>query len=130
MRQYLQQQAYPIFSLEVEKPECRFASVDEIIGYLKQQVDAHDSARFIALYDHFEHTRSLPQGQVSETILAAKHIVFCFGITLPEPLMMAVRPRSIGVVELAERFLITFLEAPMPVANLAMEQWAKSLVRP
>lgn len=67
---------------------------------------------------------------MSETILAAKHIVFCFGITPPEPLMMAVRPRSIGVVELAERFLITFLEAPMPVANLAMEQWAKSLVRP
>lgn len=40
---------------------------------------------------------------------------------------MAVRPRSIGVVDLGDRFVVTFMEAPMPPANEAMEAWAKSL---
>ena len=127
MKQSLQQQEYSIFSLEVEKSEACFQNVDEIINYLKDQIDQHDTARFIAFYNHFEHTCSLPQGQVGEEILNAKHIIFCFGITLPEPQMMAVRPRSIGVVELKNSFFITFMEPPMPVANVAMEQWAKGI---
>ena len=68
-----------------------------------------------------------PLGQIDEEILDAKNIIFCFGITLPNPHVMAVRPRSIGVVEQAESFLITFMEAPMPVANVAMEEWAKAV---
>jgi len=127
MKQSLQQEEYTIFSLEVEKSETRFGSVEEIIAYLKEQIDQHETARFIAFYNHYEHTNALPLGQVSGEILDAKHIIFCFGITLPEPLAMAVRPRSIGVVELANRFLITFMEAPMPLANVAMEQWANGV---
>jgi hypothetical protein len=42
---------------------------------------------------------------------------------------MAVRPRSIGVVEKADRFVITFLEAPMPLANAAMDGWVKARAR-
>jgi hypothetical protein len=42
---------------------------------------------------------------------------------------MAVRPRSIGVVEKADRFVVPFLEAPMPLANAAMEGWVKALAR-
>jgi hypothetical protein len=40
---------------------------------------------------------------------------------------MATRPKSIGVVELADRFVITFLEAPMPMANSIMESWVMSI---
>ncbi|OOZ36463.1 DUF6858 family protein [Solemya velesiana gill symbiont] len=127
MKQSLQQSEYAIFSLEVDKTETRCHSVDEIIEYLKTCIDEHSTARFIALYDHYAHTIALPEGQVSDEIRGAKHIIFCFGITLPDPLMMAVRPRSIGVVELADRFSITFLEAPMPVANVAMEKWAQGI---
>ncbi len=54
-------------------------------------------------------------------------LVFCFGIALPDPHVLAVRPRSIGVAETTEGFLVTFMEAPMPVANTAMEAWAKGL---
>ncbi|MES9957725.1 MAG: DUF6858 family protein [Sedimenticola sp.] len=130
MKQSLQQQEYAVYSLEVDKTECRFGSVDQIIEYFKKCIDEHNTARFIALYNHYEHTSSLPEGLVSDEILAAKHIVFCFGITLPDPLMMAVRPRSIGVVELQNQFIITFLEAPMPVANVAMENWARGIANP
>jgi hypothetical protein len=43
---------------------------------------------------------------------------------------MAVRPRSNGVVEQTDRFVISFLEAPMPLANNVMEAWVKAIVRP
>ncbi|WP_374232979.1 MULTISPECIES: DUF6858 family protein [unclassified Thiocapsa] len=37
--------------------------------------------------------------------------------------------RSIGVVEKADRFVITLLESPMPLANAAMEGWVKALAQ-
>src|SRR5690554_4899904 len=91
------------------------------------QVEADSRACFIATFDHLAHTRSLPEGEISPDILAAMNLVFCFGIKLPSPQVMAVRPRSIGVTELADRFVINFMEAPMPVANNAMEEWARSV---
>lgn len=127
MKQLLLKEKFPIFCLEVNRGEIDFDSVDAIIDYYRQCVERHPSAKFIAVFDHYQHTRSLPEGQVAEDILAAKNIIFCFGLTLPEPQAMAVRPRSIGVVETPESFVISFMEAPMPVANRAMETWTKAL---
>ena len=130
MKQALLQERYPLFSLEIEKSETSYKSVKEIIAYLKSRIDEHKVARFIAIFDHYEHPKNLKDGQISEDILDAQNIIFCFGITLPEPQVMAVRPRSIGVVELQKSFFITFMEAPMPIANVAMEEWAKSIKTP
>ncbi|MFM1892129.1 MAG: hypothetical protein RLZ44_1206 [Pseudomonadota bacterium] len=127
MKQTLLRQEYPVFKLEMTKAETRFASVDAIIAYLEQRIRAHPAARYIATFDHYRHTEALPQGEVTPEILAAKNIVFCFGLALPDPDVLASRPRAIGVAELADRFVVTFLEAPMPVANSAMEDWVKSL---
>lgn len=127
MRQTLLQEKYPIYCLELDRADTRYRDVDEIMDYLKGCVSAHASACFIADFDHYAHTRSLPHGQIGEGILAARNLVFCFGITLPDPHVLAVRPRSIGVAETAQGFLITFMEAPMPIANSAMEEWAKGL---
>jgi hypothetical protein len=41
--------------------------------------------------------------------------------------VMTVRPRSIGVTEFADKFVLAFLEPPMPVATEAMVTWVKSL---
>jgi len=46
---------------------------------------------------------------------------------LPNPQVLAVRPRSIGICELDDKFIVNFLEAPMKPANDAMESWAKAL---
>ncbi len=127
MKQALLQERYPLFSLDIEKSETDYESVKEVIAYLKSLIDEHKVAKFIAIFDHYKHTKNLEDGQISEDILDGQNIIFCFGITLPEPQVMAVRPRSIGVVELKESFLITFMEAPMPIANVAMEEWAKSI---
>ena len=127
MQRSLSNEKIAICTVEVEKGETRFAHLDEIVDYLRRRIEAEPLARFIAVYDHHAHTCALPGGSVAEGILGAKNVVFCFGITLPSPEAMALRPRSIGVCELADRFVLSFTEAPMPVANLAMEQWAMSL---
>ncbi len=127
MKQSLLQEKYPVFTLEVNKDETEYDSVDAIIGFLKDRIENHEAARFIAVFDHYAHTSALPEGQIGDGILAAKNIVFCFGLTLPEPRVLAVRPRSIGVAETANSYVITFMEAPMPVANKAMEEWATSI---
>lgn len=129
MQQTLLQEKYPVYTMELPKSETDLADTAAIIGYLQECIEAHPVARLIATFDHLEHTRSLPESEISPDILAARHVLFCFGTHLTNPQVMAVRPRSIGVVELADRFVVTFLEAPMPLANNAMEGWVKALVR-
>ena len=127
MRRSLSHERLAICTVEIDKAETRFGRIDEIVEFLRHRIESEPLARFIAVYDHHAHTCSLPGGSVAEGILGAKNVVFCFGITLPSPEAMALRPRAIGVCELADRFVLSFTEAPMPVANLAMEQWATSL---
>ena len=127
MKQTLLQEKYPVYTLEIEPDETSFNSVDEIIGYFRKRIVQHRAAQYIAEFDHYAHTSSLPEGQIAEDILAAKNLVFCFGIALPDPHALAVRPRSIGIAETTKGFLVTFMEAPMPVANAAMEDWAEGL---
>jgi hypothetical protein len=127
MKQSLFNDRYPLFVLNLERHEMRYRSVDAICDYFRDCVESHPCGRFIAIFDHHAHTCSLPQGEIANEILAAKNVVFCFGLTLPSPDMLGLRPRSIGVAECEDRFVISFMEAPMPVANAAMEDWALGL---
>ncbi|NFV80491.1 DUF6858 family protein [Magnetospirillum aberrantis] len=126
MRQVTLMEKYPVFVLEVAKTETSFTTVDEIVEYLRGCVDKEDKVAFIGVFDHYEHTRSIG-GDIEARIQAAKNVVFCFGFALPNPMVMAVRPRSIGVCDVGDGFVISFLEAPMPPANKAMEEWAKGV---
>ena len=71
MKHSLLQEKYPVYTLEVEKQETSFKSVDEIIDYLKQCIDHHKVAQFIAIFDHYAHTRGLEQGQIGDEIQAS-----------------------------------------------------------
>jgi len=130
VKQSLLIERYPVYTLEIDRSETELQSIDAVCAHLRERIEAHRCARFIADFDHLAHTRSLPEGLVGEDILAARNLVFSFGITLPDPQALALRPRSIGVAETSRGFLVTFLEAPMPIANTAMEDWAMSLRRP
>jgi len=130
MKQSLLQEKYPVYTLEMEKSETEYRNTDEIMSYLKTNIENHRITCYIGEFDHYAHTTSLEEGTLQEGIIAAKNIVFCFGIALPKPEMLAVRPRSIGVAEYEDRFVISFLEAPMPMANDTMEKWVKAIVKP
>ncbi|MBB4287397.1 DUF6858 family protein [Roseospira goensis] len=126
MRQYTLQEKYPVYHMELPFAETSMRSVDDIVAYYRTRIDEDVKAAFISVFDHYAHTKTIG-GEIAPAIRAAKNIVFCFGVKLPGPDVLAVRPRSIGVAELDDRFEITFLEAPMPVANTAMEMWTRGL---
>jgi hypothetical protein len=128
LKQTLLQEAIPVWKLELDRSECRFSSVAEIAQHLKQQIEANRSAQFIAIFDHYAHTLGLAGGHIADEIRAAVNVVFCLGLTLPDPTHLAKRPSSIGVCETEAGFMISFMEPPMPVANALMEDWAKSLL--
>ena len=126
MKKTILMDKYPIFSLEVTKSETTFTSVSEIINYLKGLVDNHPVAKYIALFNHYEHTKSMEDGVVNDEIKDAQNLIFCFGKQLPTTKILAVRPRSIGVSELENSFVIDFLEVPNEQLHQVTETWAKS----
>ena len=119
---------YPVVVLKIGKDETIFKNVDEILSYLKSKIDEHPVAFYIAIFDHYTHTSNVEDCILSPDILDAKNIICCFGKELPDPVMMAVRPRSIGVAEMSDEFVVSFIEAPNPKAQEAMVSWVKSIV--
>jgi hypothetical protein len=127
MQQILAMGKYPVFSVEFSKDNTRFNTVDEIIEYLKNQVDAHPIAGYIGIFDHYNHTKNIG-GQVPADMLDIKNILFCFGPQIPAPEIVAVRPRSIGVIETVNNtFIVNFMEAPGAMPNQAMQEWVASI---
>jgi len=127
MKQTMLMEKYPIFTLEIDKGECKFKNTEQIISYFKALIESDKSAYFIGEFDHFSHTNGLEGGEISPDIKDAKLIVFCFGQKITNPQILAARPRSIGVCEREKDFVVSFLEAPMPAINQKMEKWAKAL---
>ena len=127
MKQTTFMEKYPIFTIEIPKDESKYTNTDEIIAYLKEQIAANPVAAYIGEFDHYAHTNDLG-GEINPAIQTAKMVVFCFGQKLPRPEMMAPRPRSIGVCDMGESFIITFLEAPMYAINETMEVWVKGII--
>ena len=127
MKQKIFKEKYHIFEIEYNKNELKYKTVDEIIDALKVRIDNHPVISFIAIFDQYNHTSSV-NGEISPSIKAAKNIVFCFGKELPTPEVLAVRPRSIGVCELEDKFVLNFLEAPNDMANKTMEEFVKSIL--
>jgi len=127
MQHTLFQDKYPIFSEEIDKSSTTFKSAQELTNYFKQLIDDHKICRFIAEFDHYSHTRGLEGGEVAADIIDARDIVFCFGTKIPNPQVLAVRPRSLGIAETPSSFIISFMEAPMPLANDTMKSWIEGI---
>jgi len=130
MREMNLMDKYPVTVLEIAKDETTFKSVDEIIFHLKSKIDTHPVAVYIATFDHYSHTTSLGEnGEIASDILDAKNIICCFGKQLPNPILMSVRPRAIGVAEVSDnKFVVSFMDAPNPQAQEAMRLWVNSIV--
>ena len=118
---------YPVYSLKVLKSETSLKNVDEILAYFKDKIDSHKIATYIAIFNHYSHTQKL-DGEINADILDAKNIVFCFGAAIPNSKILAVRPRSIGIAELKDSFMIEFMEAPKEKLHNVMQSWAKEIV--
>lgn len=119
---------YPLLSLEIVKTNTTYKNVPEILEYFKAKIESDAIAKYIATFNHYEHTKSLEdEGSIAEGILDAQNIIFCFGKIIPNAMMLGVRPRSIAVVEYEDKFVISFMEAPMAPLSAKMESWVKEL---
>ncbi|AFL69090.1 DUF6858 family protein [Sulfurospirillum barnesii] len=127
MKKTILMDKYPVFNLTIDKSECKYTTMQAIIEDLCAKIEAHPIAKFIAIFDHYAHTKNI-NGEIAPEILDAKNIVFCFGAAIPNSKILAVRPRSIGLCETKDQFVIDFLEAPKEELHALMETWAKSLV--
>ncbi|MBU1667452.1 hypothetical protein KKC13_03480 [bacterium] len=127
MQQSMVMEKYPISELDIAKETTSFRTVDEVLLYLKEKIDRHPVAAYIATFDHYIHTEGLAEGEINPKILNAKNIVCCFGKQLSKPNMLAIRPRSIGVAEMADKFVVSFMDAPNPQAHKAMVSWVKGI---
>lgn len=127
MKQKIFKEKYHIFEIEYKKDELSFKSVDEIIENLKEKMVNHPVIAYISTFNQYAHTKSLEGSVINPEILDGKNIVFCFGKELPTPEVLAVRPRSIGVSELKDSYVVNFLEAPNETANESMKALVQSL---
>lgn len=118
---------YPVYTLSLKKSEVKYTNVLEIVNYFKAKIEGHPVAKFIAVFDHYAHTKSL-NGEIMEGLRDAQNIIFCFGQAIPNTKILAVRPRSIGICELEDSFIIEFIEAPKEEMHALMETWAKGLI--
>jgi len=127
MQKSVFKEKYPIYSYEISKSETEKKDVDAIIAYYKEKIEAHPIAIYIATFDHYAHTKSLKEHTINPDIKDIKNIIFCFGAEIPTSKVAAVRPRSIGVCDLGDKFVIDFMEAPNDKANRFMEEWTKNI---
>lgn len=127
MQEKLFKEKYPIHTITIEKQESKLDDVDAIIDAIKSKVQDHPVATYIGIFDHFSHTKSLKEKNIAPEMVDAKNIIFCFGKELSNPMVLAVRPRAIGVADMGNSFVLSFLEAPNPAANQSMTQWCTSI---
>ena len=126
MKQTLLQEKYPIFVAEISKTETSFKTVDALVEYYKGKIAENPKVHYIGVFDHYAHTSKIG-GEIVAGLTAAVDVIFCFGFAIPNPQMLAVRPRSIGIADMGDKFVISFMEAPMQPANQAMEAWTLGL---
>lgn len=126
MKQLHFQEKYPITVVDIAKSETRYDSVAAIVDYFKDCIANTPRVSYIGTFDHYAHTQAIG-GEIAPDIRSATNVLFCFGHALPNPQVLAVRPRSIGIADLGSHFVITFMDAPMKPANDAMQAWALAL---
>jgi len=117
---------YPVYSLELLKNEMSAKTTQDVVGYFKEKIQSHPIATFITIFDHYTHTKNLG-GEIMNGLIDAQNVVFCFGAAIPNTKILAARPRSIGVCEFEDKFIIDFIEAPKEELHNVMESWAKAL---
>jgi hypothetical protein len=120
---------YPVYVEELAKADTNCVSADQVIARLREQVEGKVGATFIGVFDHYAHVQRQPEGKIADDIKDSKHVLFCLSNAIPNALVTAVRPRAISVVELEDRFVISYLEAPVEAPNQVMAGWIEALRR-
>lgn len=117
---------YQVYSKEISKADSALKSLDQICDFFINKIKNGPELKYIGNFDHYAHTKNI-NGEIAANIVGAVNVLFCFGKKLPEPMILAVRPRSIGVCETDTHWVISFMEAPNPELTNIMIKWTEEL---
>jgi len=117
---------HPMYSIKFLKKEMKYSNIDEVIEHFKRKIEENPEGGLITVFDHYAHTKKIG-GEVLDTIVNARNILFCFGHTITNIDILAFRPKSIAICELEDSFVFEFLETPRPEVNQWMQSWIKDL---
>ncbi len=123
----LQLDKYPVFVEEIATTDTDCTTVDDIVARLRDRVQAHPGASEIAVCDHLAHVKAQSEGKVAEGIRGSEHLIFCLSNAIPNALIAAVKPRAVSMVETDDRFVLSWLEAPMEGPNQVIAGWVEAL---
>ena len=123
MQQFLFKEKFPLYTTTIATQK----SIDELVEYFKEKIDAHPVAGFITVFDHYAYTTAKEEHSIAEGIVDVKNVIFCFGKEIAHPNVPAVRPRSIAITKMTNSYVISFLEAPNEKLTEVMIGWVKEL---
>lgn len=118
---------FPLHVRAIPKSRSNCPSADDVIGELRERIGADDSMELIAVFDHMAHIRENAGGFVADGIEDSRHILFCAGDSLPNARYATFCPQSISVIELPDRYIVSFPDSPSEAANEAMGRLVESL---
>ena len=126
MKKTIFKDIYPIITYEISKNNFKMSSIDDIFDVLKVKIELDREATYISTFDHYSHTTKIG-GKLMEGLIDAKNIIFCFGTAIPSTKVVALRPKSIGICEFKDRFVIEYVEPPREIAAKKVEYWLNEL---
>ncbi len=127
MKHQIIDRTYSVFSKSIPKSRTSFQSAREIEDYMISRIEEHPIAAYITTFDHYKHTSGLENGMIPGYIHASLHVLCCFGMAIPSPEYMAVKPMAIAIVETDDEFVLSFEQAPAPSVQRSMQNWVEGV---
>ncbi len=122
---------YPAMIPELEKSDRICQTVEDVGDYFRARIAENPKTQFIGVFDHFAHTRKIGGDWGGKSIREfARRRASSSASRSPHPQILALRPRSTGVADMGDRFVVSFMEAPVQRANVAMESRSPGLREP
>ncbi|MDD5404621.1 MAG: hypothetical protein PHZ14_08815 [Sulfuricella sp.] len=117
---------YPVWVEEIAKADTPWHDVDEVAAALSAGIRHQAGVALIGVFDHYGLNlrvgASLPLDMQD-----AKMVLFCPGARLLRPEGVALCPRAIGVADMGNRFVISFLEAATAASTETLALWVEEL---
>jgi len=117
---------YPVWVEEIAKADTPWHDVDEIAVVLQSSIQRHAGSAFIGVFDHYG--LNIRMGETLPFAMQdAKAILFCPGARLLNPMHLALCPCAIGVADMGNRFVISFLDTPVVSSTETLALWINNL---
>lgn len=126
MRRIDGEDGYPLWVEEIAKADTPWRDVDDIVAVLRQDIQGQGGAASIGVFDLYGLNLRLGEA-LPVAMQDAKVFLFCPGAKLLNPVLVALCPSVVGVADMGNRFVISFLDASRVSSTEPLAQWLDNL---